>query len=98
MITDVNQGLCAAAQSLVRERRLGDLIPYGSSGVKPVACEIFGCLFVVAGVLAWPPGGGRAAGAGGYWCQVMGLTAWARCRDDRGRGGSPRLTGPVVAV
>jgi hypothetical protein len=27
MITDVNQGLCAAAQSLVRERRLGDLNP-----------------------------------------------------------------------
>ena len=30
--------------------------------------------------------------------QVAGLTAWLGRGDDRGRGGSPRLSGPVVAA
>lgn len=56
-----------------------------------------GC--AVSGHAGWPPGShlaGRLRVRGR--CQVTGLTPWSRCRDDRGRGRSPRRCGPVVAA
>jgi hypothetical protein len=54
---------------------------------------------LASGHAGWPPGGHWPGGRRlRGWCQVTGLTPWARCRDDRGRGRPPRLPGPVVAA
>src|SRR5690242_20645871 len=56
-----------------------------------------GCrLLADVGHACWPAGRGRRAG-GGSAGQVVGLTALARGRDDRGRGRSPRVSGLVRA-
>jgi hypothetical protein len=87
------------ASDLQRWSGRPDLIPYGCSRVKPPGPRFrdrFLCCFRTCqqarGRRGW------RAGAGGGLGQVMGLTVLLRGREDRGRGGSPRLSGLVVAV
>ena len=52
----------------------------------------------VAGMLTWPPGWGRAAGASEGWCQVTGLTAWVRAATIVGEEGRLAGAAPVAAA
>jgi hypothetical protein len=54
------------------------------------------CLWLL-GMAGWPVGECRAGGDQ-RGCQVAALTSLLRGRDDRGRGGSPRLSGLVRAA
>src|SRR5215467_9024127 len=91
-----------AAEDVVQETLLRgwqharELIPYGSCLVKRSGRICWDVLPAGVGHAGWPFGGCQRAGDIGVG-QVVGLTALAGGRDDRGRGRSPRLSGLVEA-
>ena len=73
------------------------MIPYGSCPVKRSGHAFWDVVSSLAvGHAGWPAGHGQRAEAA--LGQVVGLTALAWGRDDRGRGRSPRVSGLVEAV
>ncbi len=66
----------------------------GSLQSKP----LFGVLLLIGAARASGPTGGVAGGLVWLVGQVAGSTVLLRGREDRGRGGSPGLSSPVVAA